>query len=108
MLSQVPQAEPRELGFILLEFGKLRFSQKRLTEAAEFQRRGIEILSHHLSADHPNILRSKANYVKLLRKLKRNQEAKRVETELRSASRQAIEDPNAKYRISVSDLLRSR
>jgi len=108
MLSQVPQAEPRELGFILLAFGKLRFFQKRLRESAEFQSRGIDILSRHLSADHPNILSSKANYAKVLRKLKRNRDAKRVEQEIRNASRRKTEDPDAKYRISVSDLLRSR
>jgi tetratricopeptide (TPR) repeat protein len=108
ILSQVPEAEPRELGFILLEFGKLRFFQKRLMEAAEFQSRGIEILSRHMSADHPNILRAKANYAKVLRKLKRNRDAKRVEQEVRTASRRTVEDPDAKYRISVPDLKHRR
>jgi len=108
MLSQVRQPEPRELGFILLEFGKLRFSQKRLAEAAEFQSRGLEILSRHLSPDHPNILRSKANYAKVLRELKRNRDAKLVEQEIRTASRRTIEDPEAKYRISTSDLQHRR
>jgi tetratricopeptide (TPR) repeat protein len=108
MLSQVPKAEPPELGFILVEFGNLRFSQKRFAEAAEFQSRGLEILSRDLSADHPNILRSKANYAKVLRKLKRNRDAKRVEEEIRTASRRTTEDPGAKYRISVSDLQRRR
>jgi hypothetical protein len=108
MVSQLPQAESPELGFILVEFGALRFAQKRFAEAAEFQSRGLEILSRHLSADHPNILRSKANYARVLRKLKRNQDAKRVEEEVRTASRRTVEDPDAKYRISVSDLRRSR
>ena len=108
MLSQIPAAQPRELGLILIEFGKLRYFQKRFAEAAEFHSRGIEILSRYLSADHPNILRSKANYAKVLRKLKRNQEAKRVEQEIRTASRQAIIDPDAKYRIDAADLQRRR
>ena len=104
MISQIPAAQPRELGFMLLEFGKLRYFQKCFAEAAEFQSRGIEILSRHLSADHPNILRSKANYAKLPRKLKRNQEAKRVEQEIRTASMRTTLDPDAKYRIDASDL----
>ena len=108
VVSQLPQAQSSELGFILVEFGTLRFAQKRFAEAAESQSRGLEILSRHLSADHPNILRSKANYARILRKLKRNQAAKRVEEEIRTASRRTIEDPDAKYRISVSDLRRSR
>jgi tetratricopeptide (TPR) repeat protein len=108
MLSQVPEAEPRELGFILLGFGKLRLYQKRLAEAAEFQSRGLEILSRHLSADHPNLLRSKAIYANLLRKLKRNRDAKRVEQEIRAASQRKTEDPEAKYRISAADLQRRR
>jgi tetratricopeptide (TPR) repeat protein len=107
-LLQVPEAEPRELGFILLGFGNLRLFQKRLAEAAEFQSRGLEILSRHLSADHPNVLRSKANYANLLRKLKRNRDAKRVEQEIRAASQRKSEDPEAKYRISAADLQRRR
>jgi tetratricopeptide (TPR) repeat protein len=108
MVLQVPQAEPRELGYVLQELGKLRFFQKRFAEAAEIQSRSLEILSRHLSADHPIILRSKANYAKVLRKLKRNRDAKRVEQEIRTALRQTVEDPDAKYRISASDLKRSR
>src|SRR5262249_18353824 len=36
MLSEVPEAEPRELALILLGFGSLRRFQNRLVEAAEF------------------------------------------------------------------------
>jgi tetratricopeptide (TPR) repeat protein len=103
MLSQIPDAEPRELGQVLYAFGKLRFFQKRFAEAAELQRRSLEILSRHFSADHPIMLRSKAHYANVLRKLKRNREAKRVEAELRATLRQTREDPG-KYRISLPDL----
>ena len=108
MILQVPQAEPRELGYVLQELGRLRFFQKRFAEAAETQSRSLEILSRHLSADHPIILRTKANYAKVLRKLKRKRDAKRVEQEIRTALQQTVQDPDAKYRISASDLKRSR
>ena len=53
------------------------------------------------------MLRSKAHYANVLRKLKRNREAKRVEAELRAMLRQTKEDPG-EYRISLPDLQRRR
>jgi hypothetical protein len=106
ILSNVPDVEPAELGVLLTAFGDLRFHQKRFGEAAQFQSRAIDVLRNHVSADHPQMLRLKACYAIVLRKLKRKQEAKRVERELHQAAGLTTVDPGSKHRIGVSDLQR--
>jgi tetratricopeptide (TPR) repeat protein len=106
-LAKLPSAESLEMGNLLHELGFLRYLQKRYNEAADFQGRALEIVTRYTSADHPQILTMRVEYASTLRKLKRKDEAERVEQEVRNATKLSPDDPGLKHSISVSDL-RSR
>lgn len=88
-LSTVPEMKTREEGMVLTELAYLRFREKRFPEAVQFLGDGIAILKHHLSADHPQMLRLKTSYAGLLRKVSRRQEARLIEEEVRVAAGRA-------------------
>jgi tetratricopeptide (TPR) repeat protein len=106
VLRTLPEVESREHAAVLVGFAELRFYESRYPEAVEFQSRALETLRCFLSPDHPQMLRSVGNYAVMLRKVKRTQEAKQVEQELRAAQRRAPSDPGAKYEVNVSELQR--
>jgi tetratricopeptide (TPR) repeat protein len=98
--------DAQEFGLVLTAFATLRFLEKRFAEAAEFESKAIEVLGRHLSPDHPQMLKLKAFYATVLRKLKRKREARQVERDLRGKEQQAERDPSSDHAISVSDLRR--
>src|SRR5262245_52012536 len=80
-VARSPESEPGELALVLVGLANLRYFEKRYAEAAELQSSALNILRRHLSPDHPQMIKVLLNYAKMLRKVKRVQEARQVERE---------------------------
>lgn len=106
MLERNAESETRELGVVLAGLAKLRYVEKRYMDAAQLQSSAVSILQRHLSPDHPQMAGAVRTTARMLRKVNRAAEARRLERELRQAQSASAEDPGERHRIGISDLQR--
>jgi tetratricopeptide (TPR) repeat protein len=94
-------SSPEAVG-ILSTYFRVRFLQKRYTEAEEWMNKALPMIEAYWTQDHSIYRRSKEDYAAVLRKAGKKQEAKRVEAELR-AGRSRERDPGLNA-INLRDL----